>query len=76
VKNPIDAFSCGHNGGPISDVALHDLKAAIVNVLLQIGAVADGEIVERANFPALREQTINEVAADKPGAPRYHVDRA
>jgi hypothetical protein len=45
-------------------------------VLLQIGAVADGEIVERANFPALREQTINEVAADKPGAPRYHVDRA
>jgi len=43
-------------------------------MLLKVSAPADDKAVERPHRPALRQQSVNEVASDKTGPARYQVN--
>jgi hypothetical protein len=42
-------------------------------MLLEIARVADAEIVDNPNAPLLGQQSVDEVAADKPPATRHNI---
>jgi hypothetical protein len=57
----------------ISNVAFNDLEPWIAVVLCQIGPAADNKIVEDPNAPALIDEPVDKMAADKSGAASNEV---
>src|SRR5580693_2389428 len=74
MEHPLGAGGRGCHGGGIGDIAFDDRQVRIPVMMLEVSAPADDKRVERAHRAALRQQAVDEVAADKTGAARHQVD--
>jgi len=75
MKDPLDAFAGRKHRGRVRNVSLDHLAGRRARVLLEIGAAADDETVEHPHAPSAGNQTVDQMAADKPGAARHQIQR-
>ena len=73
MEHPLDAGGGRGHGGGIGDIAFDDRELRIPVMMLEVSAPADDKRVERAHRAALRQQAVDEVAADKTGPARHQV---
>ena len=69
MEDPLRPRTGGRGGSAVGDVVFDNFQERITIVLLQIEAPADYKIVEHANAPFARNQTVDKVAANKPSPP-------
>ena len=74
MEHALDAGGRGGHRGAIGDIALDHRKLRISVVLLEVSAAADDKAVERADAAALRQQLVDEMAADEARPARHQID--
>src|SRR5580704_15571437 len=73
MKHAIDTLECGPDGLAVADVGLDQ-----IGVRIQVPAATGGKNIDDAHLEAARKEFIDQVRADKPGAPgnQYRTGRA
>src|SRR5258705_11081850 len=65
MEYPARARTGAHHGRLVRDVTVDDLQAGISLVLPQVAAASNPEAVEHPNHLALRDQAVDQMAADE-----------
>ena len=73
MEDPLNPLAGGHDGAFVGHVSLDQLDARIVVVLGEIGTATDDEVVEYPNVSAVRDQAIDQMAADEARTTRYEI---
>jgi len=73
MEDAVAARGQAIDDGAVAHIALDDLEAAMTALLLEIAPVADNEVVEHAHGAVVRQQSVDKMAADEPGAARDEI---
>jgi hypothetical protein len=74
MKDPLDTSRRRRNRRSIGDVTFDNFEAGIPVMVLEVSTPPDNETVECAHRPALCQQAVDEMAADKAGAARHQIN--
>ena len=73
MEHPLGALDVGQHRRFVGNVGLHKVKVWVVAMLFDIGKSSDRKVINDPNPTPNGQQSIDQMAADKPGAPRYDI---